>query len=175
MYLTTPRRATQTGFTLVEVLVTLVIFAFGMLGVAGLQLVSLSNMDSAQYRSVASLKASEMAERLRANSGTNYDGVTGEDKQCRASHYSNSNAAPSICTPSELASDDIWDWGSELAGRLPSGVGVVCRDSTPDDGTPALPACDGVGNAMSIKVFWTEKPKTADVATPKRISMSVVI
>ena len=172
MHLIARRHTVQSGFTLIEVLVTLVIFAFGMLGVAGLQLVSLSNMDSAQYRSIASLKASEMAERLRANSGTNYIGVSGQDKACRSSHYSDSHVAVA-CTPSELAADDLHDWGSELEGRLPSGVGVVCKDSTPEDGIPGAPACDDFGTAMTIKVFWTEKPKTAAAATPKRLTVSV--
>lgn len=170
MLTTVPR---QGGFTLVEVLVTLVIFAFGMLGVAGLQMVSLSNMDSAQYRSVASLKASEMAERMRANSGTSYDAVVGADKQCRASHYNNRNAVPVNCTPAEIAKDDVWDWGQELGARLPGGAGMACTDSTPEDGTPGAPACDGVGSAMAIKVWWTEKAKSA-AATPKRISISMV-
>ena len=38
------RARSAAGFTLVEVLVTLVIFAFGMLGVAALQMLSLTNI-----------------------------------------------------------------------------------------------------------------------------------
>lgn len=166
--------ASQRGFTLLEVLVTLVIFAFGMLGVAGLQVVSLANMDSAQHRSVATLKASEMAERIRANPGAAYSGASGADNRCRTAHYSNRNAAPANCTPAQMAADDLWDWSQELAARLPSGRGTVCIDSTPADGVPGAPACDGSGTALAIKVWWNDKPRSAVALTPKRIAISMV-
>ena len=164
----------QQGFTLLEVLVTLVIFAFGMLGVAGLQVVSLANMDSAQNRSVAALKASEMAERMRANSSAAYGSASAADSHCRSAHYSNRNATPANCTPAKLAADDLWDWSQELAARLPSGSGAVCIDSTPDDGVPGAPACDGVGTALAIKVWWNEKPRSAAAVVPKRLVISMV-
>lgn len=164
----------QRGFTLLEVLVTLVIFAFGMLGVAGLQVVSLANMDSAQHRSAATLKATEMAERIRANPGAAYSGVTGADNRCRTAHYANRNAAPANCSGSELAADDLWDWSQELAARLPSGRGTVCIDSTPADGVPGAEACDGNGTALAIKVWWNDKPRSAAAVTPKRIAISMV-
>lgn len=164
----------QEGFTLVEVLVTLVIFAFGMLGVAGLQLISLANMDSAQYRSVASLKAAEMAERIRANPQTVYDGVAGADMKCRTTHYNNSYAQPDDCAPESLAQDDIWDWSQELAARLPGGTGKVCIDSSPEDGTPDAPACDGSGRVLAIKVWWNEQAKSLEPVPAKRISISMV-
>ena len=172
MSMNQPRQ--QHGFTLLEVLVTLVIFAFGMLGVAGLQVVSLANMDSAQNRSVAALKASEMAERMRANAGTAYSGVTAADNKCRTAHYSNRNATPDNCTPAKLAADDLWDWSQELAARLPSGKGTVCIDSTPNDGAPDAPACDGIGTALAIKVWWNEKPRSAAAVVPKRLAISMV-
>lgn len=164
----------QQGFTLLEVLVTLVIFAFGMLGVAGLQVASLANMDSAQNRSVASLKASEMADRIRVNRGATYNGLGGSDNKCRTAHYANRNGAPDNCTKEQMAADDLWDWKQELAARLPGGKGTVCIDSTPDDGLPTATACDNVGSALAIKVWWNEKQRSAAAATPKRLAVSMV-
>src|SRR5258708_24566203 len=61
------RHASQQGTSLVEVLVTLVILAFGLLGVAGLQAkMSLAEMESYQ-RSQALLALAEMTERMSAN------------------------------------------------------------------------------------------------------------
>lgn len=164
----------QRGFTLVEVLVTLVIFAFGMLGVAGLQMVSLASMDGAQNRSVASLKAAEMAERIRANPRAVYAGAAAAHGSCRTSHYSDRHETPADCGADTLAGDDVWDWDTELAARLPKGKGVVCNDATPDDGTPAAPACDGNATVIAIKVWWTDKPRSEAPAPAKRIAISMV-
>ncbi len=164
----------QRGFTLAEVLVSLVIFAFGMLGVAGLQVVSLASMDSAQYRSVATLKAAEMAERMRANPLAIYPGQGGAHASCRTSHYNDRHESPASCAPAELAGDDVWDWNEELAARLPGGKGLVCFDATPDDGTPEAPLCDGTSGVVAVKVWWTEKPRSATPPPPKRIAMSMV-
>ena len=32
---------------------------------------------------------------------------------------------------------------------------MICMDSTPDDGAPADPACDGLG-LNTVKLFWTD-------------------
>ncbi|MBD9501427.1 type IV pilus modification protein PilV [Pseudomonas sp. PDM23] len=55
------------GFTLVEVLVSVLILGVGLLGLAGLQNVGISAGYSALQRSQASWLASEMADLLRAN------------------------------------------------------------------------------------------------------------
>lgn len=167
------KNISQNGFTLIEILVTIIIFAFGLLGLAGLQLVSLSSIQSANYRSIANLKAYDMTERIRSNSGTNYDGLTGIDNQCRVAHYNNANISPADCTPSLLAQDDIWDWSQELSSELPAGNGIVCIDSTPEDGTPAAPACDGIGTTYAIKIWWTDKPKSVISGPQKQLTVSV--
>src|SRR5690606_23409236 len=42
----------------------------------------------------------------------------------------------------------------QAMAALTAGEGQVCRDSTPDDGTPAAPACDGLGSLHAVKVWW---------------------
>lgn len=60
-------RMTARGFTLIEVLVTLLVFSFGLLAVAGLQTISKKANYDALQRTTASLLASDMVERMRAN------------------------------------------------------------------------------------------------------------
>ncbi|MFV3412734.1 type IV pilus modification protein PilV [Pseudomonas nitroreducens] len=55
------------GFTLVEVLVSVLVLGIGVLGLAGLQSVGISAGHSALQRSQASWLAGEMADLLRAN------------------------------------------------------------------------------------------------------------
>jgi type IV pilus assembly protein PilV len=52
---------------------------------------------------------------------------------------------------------DLYLWNQANASLLPSGQGVVCLDSTPNDGTPAAPACDGVAGAnLAVKIWWDD-------------------
>ena len=55
------------GFTLVEVLVALVIFAVGLLGIAALHIEALNAGRTALNRTQAVALASDLADRIRAN------------------------------------------------------------------------------------------------------------
>lgn len=55
------------GFTLVEVLVAMVIFAIGMLGLAGMQGIALKDNNDAYMRSQAVFFAYDMGDRIRVN------------------------------------------------------------------------------------------------------------
>lgn len=61
----------QRGFTMIEVLVAVLILAIGLLGVAGVQLLSMQQTSNANKRSVATLYAQDLAERMRANGDSN--------------------------------------------------------------------------------------------------------
>ncbi len=160
------------GFTLIEVLVAVVIFAIGFVGLAGLQVSALRDVRGAFFGMQATVLAEDMADRLRANQdfalgafGGNYTTVTAtQTPACLAG---------STCTRAEAASRDLWEWQQMVATLLPNGVGVVCFDrSSPQDGNNSAPACDGSGApavvagervaTYTIKIFWQEgREKTA--------------
>ena len=54
----------QHGFLLMEVLIALLVLMVGLLGVAGMQAISLNNNHSAYLRSQANVQAHEMADRI---------------------------------------------------------------------------------------------------------------
>ncbi|MEX8494421.1 type IV pilus modification protein PilV [Sphaerotilus sp.] len=147
-------RGRGAGFALVEVLVTVVILAIAALGYAALQLRGLSTNSSAMWRSKATMLAYEAADRVRAN----VPGAT-------AGQYNNlQNPAvvaactlTNVCTAAQMAARDFSQWRTNVSNTLPGGSGVICLDSTPDDGTTASPACDGTGSQIAIKVFWSER------------------
>lgn len=60
-------RARQSGVTLIEVMVAVLVFAIGLLGVAALQGLSLQGGQSAYYRTQATNLAYEIADFARAN------------------------------------------------------------------------------------------------------------
>ncbi len=104
----------QAGASLVEVLVAVVVLSVGLLGIAGMQLVSLRNNHSAWLRSEATMRAYDVMERMRANRDQALAG--GYDIALGA-------AAPSGSTPRDL---DLQEWKQDLS-VLPSGDGAVAR------------------------------------------------
>jgi type IV pilus assembly protein PilV len=167
------------GFTLVEALISVLIMSIGLLGVAALQTSSLGSSHTASQRSQATLSAGDIADRMRANriaasttAGANYGNTAAADNGCRVTHYGHLHVA-NVCTPTQLAADDLFDWGAQLAAVLPTGTGVVCIDSTPNDGAAGAPACDGAGNVYAVKIFWTEKSDNSATNTSQRFVTEV--
>lgn len=56
----------QTGFTLIEILVTVIVLSIGLLGLAGLQATSFKFNSTAYQRSQATSLAYDIADRIRA-------------------------------------------------------------------------------------------------------------
>lgn len=160
----TNRRA-QRGVALMEALVAVLLLSMCALAYAALQLRGLSSNTSSMWRSKAALLAYEMSDRMRANRA----GVTAGD-------YSNLTVADAAancdgavaCTPEEMANLDFSLWNTAIGRELPGANGVVCLDATPDDGTTAAPACDGVGTTFAVKVFWKERGEESRLAVAVR-------
>ncbi len=145
--------------TLIEILVSLLILAIGMLGMAGLQTVSLRNTQSAYQRTQAAILSNDIVERVRAN----LQGVEDGSYDNAAGAVTASCNSLSGCTPAQMAANDVAEWKQALAAALPEGEGTLCADSTPEDGTPAAPACDGLGDLFAIKIWWdSDRDGTAE-------------
>lgn len=109
----------QAGFSLLEVLISVVVLAIGLLGIAGMQLSLIRYNQSAHMRSIAVAQVNNMLDRMRAN----YEGV-------KANHYNNISGIPddpncTSCTPSQIAQRDAHIWNTFNAKLLPSGQGTV--------------------------------------------------
>jgi type IV pilus assembly protein PilV len=142
------------GFTLIEVLISVVVLAIGLLGMAALQMNGLRNNQSAYFRAQATQLAYDMADRMRTNIVEARDAASGGTYNNGAS--TTNNCATGACTTAQMTGYDFSEWNAELTAQLPSGTGRVCIDGTPNDGTFALPACDGVGTVYAIKVWWDD-------------------
>jgi type IV pilus assembly protein PilV len=123
-------RKIQSGFSLIEVLVSTVVFSIGVLGVTGLAAVSKrASFDSVQ-RSTAAELAYTLLEEIRSNSlaldvylaaGTLGRGSRG------AAPAPACDSVAAACTPAEFAADSLWSWeqmldtGMEQAGGVGTG------------------------------------------------------
>lgn len=156
---TCPARRMQ-GFGLIEVMVSLVVIAVGLLGVAKLNALSIGNTRNSGSRAVAAIYAGSLSAAMHANgqywqtAGTATAGVTATGgtltvdstlaAQTADCAYSSTNTAPA-CSAVQMAAHDLRGWSVSLQ-QLPTGSGTVACTTA----TTAPVSC-------AINVYWTEK------------------
>ena len=115
------RFSSRGGFTLLEVLIALLIFGLGLLGMAGLLSVSVRTNHSAYVRTQVTFLAQALADRMRSNNlglwGNNYNvslttaGATSVPTSCNF---------PTTCTAAAMATRDMAVWVNQLVAFLPA-------------------------------------------------------
>jgi type IV pilus assembly protein PilV len=118
----------QSGSTLIEVLITVLVLSIGLLGMATLQFEAVKRNNDAYLRSQAVNLAYDMTDRIRVNR-------TGASDNSYV--IAIDAAAPS---GSSAADQDLKAWLDNLARELPSGDGFITK----------------VGNEFTITVCWDE-------------------
>ena len=116
----------QKGLSLIEVMIALAVFSFGLLALAALMASGLKYNTSALHRSYATSQAYDMADRMRANrlGLVSYNSLSGLG--------ANPVCIETGCTPEKMAQYDRWQWNNDNARLLPKGTGTVCLTSDPD-------------------------------------------
>ncbi len=154
------RLQNQTGAGMMEVLIALVISAFALLGLAGLQVSSLRYQKGANFRALSTQYAAEMADRIRANLVGARGVGAGSDYDFPLQTYSAAvptaptlnpcdGSNPAGCTSAALAAQDLYNWRVSLNRGLAGGWGEVSGN---------------VVNGFTIRVYFFEPNKT--VADP---------
>jgi type IV pilus assembly protein PilV len=123
----------QSGFTLVEAMVALVVLSIGLLGIAALYVETLRANRTSLYRTVAINLAADLGDRMRAN--RNPADAYDCDDPCVAANGGNA-----------LARADLTAWMNAVQAELPGGDGGIQFTA----GTPTTPA------AYAVSVRWTE-------------------
>jgi len=107
----------QSGFTLIEAMVSLVVLSVGMIGIAALYAQGLGAGRTAQYRTQAVNLVGDMADRIRANR---------LGRAAYAGGAANNGCDPQNgglnCAPAQMAAHDLFLWDQEVRQRLPNGV-----------------------------------------------------
>lgn len=137
----------STGFTLLEVMVAMVIFSIGLLGLAGIQATAMQNNNTAYTRTVAMQLAYNMADVLRAstdNAGymvSTFNSITtAAASPATSCVQSNGNTAPN-CTQANLASFEVFHWKKRIEEELPSGLGSISK----------------TGDVYTITIMWDDE------------------
>jgi type IV pilus assembly protein PilV len=153
-----PMNLSDRGFTLLEVLVALVVLSIGLLGLAGLQLTSVTNTRDAYYRTQAIALSYDIADRMRAN----LNRIADYDANTTTTPVAACRTTGGCINDTDMANDDLALWRQSVAA-LPGGEGIVCIDSTPNDGTSvAAAACDASGDQYVVKVWWNNDRDAAN-------------
>ena len=127
----------QKGLSLIEVMIALAVFSFGLLALAALMASGLKYSTSALHRSYATSQAYDMADRIRANGlGLDegyYIGLSDSltDLNCADFESNDPESADEVvsCSPEEMAQYDVSDWNNANARLLPEGEGNVSLKS----------------------------------------------
>lgn len=176
-------RKRQKGFTLIEAMIAVVVFSFGLLGVAGVMTVSIKNNHNGYMRSQAAFLSTSMLDMMRRNqiplwsdgyNGT-YSGYENITSDC--------SSVANKCGPNQLAQRDVKQWSNMITQLLPNSSGTVNCASTAapisaipvmipdpaeplqptDPGYPSLPlipcyncAIEPFNGYCTISISWTE-------------------
>jgi len=121
-------RARARGFTMVEVLVSLVVLSIGLLGIGKLVLFSARANDSAYLRSQATVLAYEILDNMRANLPTAK--IQGYDVALGTVPNAPTSCLATVCSAVQVANYDVYTWKQHLIAALPAGQGSVVTSAT---------------------------------------------
>ncbi len=185
------------GFTMVEVLVTIIILAIGLLGVAALQLTGMRSVNAASHRTQAALLIDDISERMRANrvavdnnlfmavdSAVNINCAAVPAPYC--GEFNNGGAvAATSCNSTQLAAFDISTWycGVSSGGALTGGVQallpqptatITCVDTDPPSGADGDLCTNNSDHIVSLS--WNEvNPNQTDANATVTQTLAVTI
>jgi len=125
-----PRR--QSGFGLFEILITIIIVAIGLLGLAAMQATGLKNNESGYRASQATVLAYDIADRMRANMGGINSYLTSAMTldEAEAAGEVGGCKTTAGCSPAELAQTDLVEWAAALDTDLPNPTGLIALNGT---------------------------------------------
>jgi type IV pilus assembly protein PilV len=141
----------SSGFTLLEVLVSMVVLSIGLLGMAGLVASGLKSNHTANYRSHATMLVDDYLDRMRANKTL-----------ALASAYDTNLASACSQPPGTIQRYDCAEWKAMVARELPGGDAAV-RVGISRDVTVTIQWASGLDenqddavNALDVLSFVTE-------------------
>lgn len=150
------RRKRQRGFSLIEVLVSTVVFGIGVLGITSLNAISKRSSYQSVQRSSAAQLSFALLEDMRSNAGALAvylaAGDLGRGSQgVEPTPLCDDPALP--CTAAELATHNLWGWEQLLDGNLERSGGVGVGGLITPTGCIRGPA-GGVTGMYTVTVAW---------------------
>lgn len=150
----------QSGFSLIEVMIAALVISIGMLGIAGLQLVSMKGSHQSYMRHQAMFVVQDLVERMRANPNAVrvaspvylFDTTDSTAPNC-AAPPPNCGTSTSNCTVTDIANYDKYSVACKMKNTLSDGrIQVRCQPVDPIDGSGGC-----VEGLIGVQVSWSER------------------
>lgn len=166
--------SSQSGFTLIEVLVTAIILSVSLLGLVALQGIAKFSSYEAKQRTLAIYAASDIVERLRINktpwiaqhlnaSGASWAVSVGKDQsvQTKPSCVNSSGISTASCGYADLVSYDLYSW-QQLLSSAASSANSTLIDPV---GCLSLTRINSQSTASAtIVISWQDREDIRDAA-----------
>lgn len=172
------RTQRQSGATLIEVLVSVIVLAVGIVGMSALQATSLQNSTRSVLRTQAAYLSYEILDRIRANPSQIYSVDL-------AAELVAGDCISASCSGSELMQFDLLEWKcgfSQYAGN------AICASLALINGTSYLPdtilpggdgsvSCLAVtaGKQCTVVIRWREERSNASDAAQENFTLNILL
>lgn len=143
------RAPAQAGFSLIEVLISLVLIAVAMFGHAGLQLNAMKFAKGGATRMQAVFLSNELAERLEANKAGSHAGNYVVASVSSTPSTSATDCMTAACNASVLAAYDLAEWTTRVAATLPGSSWQITQ--------PTVGTTTGNPSTYTILVNWQDR------------------
>ena len=124
------KRRRQSGFSLIEVLIALLVLSIGLLGLAALQAQGMRFNHDAYVRTQATNLAYDIIDRIRTN-------------RANVASYTAADPGGGCIEADVNASNDLTCWYEDLRDTLPGGSGAI--------------AANGAANFFDVTVRWIDR------------------
>jgi len=160
----------QRGFSLIEAMVSLVVIGVGLLGLGGMQIASVKGTNNAHARTVATLLAMDLGDRMRGNKialdAGKYDtGTAIGASAVDCSVVGTTNCRTASCSPDQTAIFDLEEvmcgaTGSISKALLNSSLSVTCLEAVAGAGCSA-------DSVHVIEIKWSATSIHSELDTTK--------
>lgn len=173
----------QSGFSILEVLIAILILSIGMLGAVGMQATALQANKETRNQAAAATLARELAEKMRGNHTVAIKTVASDNPYIFDATLSGTITAPTVncfttgCpTVKDAATWDVADWQGRAQAALPTPRVKVCFDKTPFDGAGKPQwACTNDGDVSVLKMSWTRSNTAGTLEFAASTGIPVII
>lgn len=190
--MTADMRRLQSGTSLIEALVTLLIFTVGLLGFAALQLSALQSSSDSGFRTQATWVVQELAERMRANPDAAVSAYTAAVNCAalppqRCSDYfdpvSGAKVNAANCSAAQMATFDRWEAQCTYGATTAYAANATAADGRYTSRDFLGPAAAGLtpldiaatGNVFTITANWQSRSTNTSGGTPENLSGTVQV